>query len=225
MIDSADIDRVTVGAEVTVSVSTGSSTGFPGAFPGAFSGAGLDVAPGGADDDSAGTAGGITAADGATATGIVTEVGRVADASSGVAQYPVTIEFATDDTAFSIGTSISGAITVTVADDVVQVPIRAVTTDAGTSTVEVALGGRADGRTETRTVTTGVSAGGQIEITDGLEEGEQVVVESVVIAGGGGSDATRGFPGGGELPAGGQIPGGGQLPSGFQIPSGGGAGR
>ena len=229
MIDSADIDRVTVGAAVTVSVSTGSSSGFPSGFPGGFPGAATGNATGGAGGGNAGdtgaAAGDTSAATGTTATGTVTEVGRVADASSGVAQYPVSIEFATDDSAFSIGTSISGAITVTVEDDVVQVPLRAVTTDSGASTVEVALAGTANGKTEIRTVTTGASAGGQIEITEGLDEGEQVVVENVVITGGGSDGGEGGFPGGGQLPSGGQIPGGGQLPSGFQIPTGGGAGR
>ena len=57
-----------------------------------------------------------------------------------------------------------------------------------------------------RTVTTGQSAGGMIEITDGLEEGEQVVVVSTVITGGDGGQLPGGL--GGELPGGGQAPGG-----------------
>jgi macrolide-specific efflux system membrane fusion protein len=146
----------------------------------------------------------------------VTEVGRVADASSGVAQYPVTIEFATDDAAFSIGTSITGSISTTVKDDVIQVPVRAVTTGNGESTVRVALDGKTDGRTEARTVTIGESAGGQMEITDGLEEGEQVIVESVVITGGGGNDGGTQLPGGGQLPDRVFVPGNGQIPSGAQ---------
>ena len=62
--------------------------------------------------------------------------------------------------------------------------MRAVTTDAnGKSTVTVALDGKTNGRTATRTVQTGKSAGGQIEITSGLKEGDQVVVTTTIPAG------------------------------------------
>ncbi len=40
-------------------------------------------------------------------------------------------------------------------------------------------------------MTTGESAGGQIEITDGLEEGQQVIVENVVITGGNTGNGNR----------------------------------
>jgi macrolide-specific efflux system membrane fusion protein len=55
---------------------------------------------------------------------------------------------------------------------VLQVPARAVTTTNGTPTVTV----RHNGRTETHTVKTGLTANGMVEITNGLKEGEQVVV-------------------------------------------------
>ena len=90
-----------------------------------------------------------------------------------------------------------------------QVPTRAVsTTTNGKSTVTVATDGKLDGPTETRTVTTGLTAGGQTEITSGLKEGEQVVVTlpaalggfSRTGSGGGGSGGggSGGFGGGGS---------------------------
>ena len=140
---------------------------------------------------------------GATATGTVTAVGQVASASSGVAQYPVTVTFSTDNTQFSVGSTVTGAIQSVAADNVLQVPVRAITTDAnGNTTVTVALDGKTNGRTATRTVQTGKSAGGVIEITSGLQEGDQVIVTTTIPAGlPTNGTGTRNTPGGaGQFP-------------------------
>jgi multidrug efflux pump subunit AcrA (membrane-fusion protein) len=71
---------------------------------------------------------------------------------------------------------VSGSIATNVRNDVLQVPVRAVTTSNGVSSVTVATKGKANGPTEVRTVKTGAVANGMVEITDGLKEGEQVVV-------------------------------------------------
>ena len=108
--------------------------------------------------------------------------------------------FSTDNAQFSVGSTVTGAIQTVVADNVLQVPIRAITTDAnGKTTVTVALDGKTNGRTATRTVQTGKSAGGQIEITSGLQEGDQVIVTTTVPAGltTNGGAGTRGT---GQLP-------------------------
>jgi multidrug efflux pump subunit AcrA (membrane-fusion protein) len=108
-VDSSQVDRVQPGAPVTVSVSTGSSDTFSGGFfPGAVRRS--DAGTGNTGNASGGTG---TTGNGTTVTGIVYEVGKVADASSGVAQYPVTIAFSTDDASFSIGTSVTGDISST----------------------------------------------------------------------------------------------------------------
>ena len=148
-VDSSQVDRVAVGASVAVSVSTGSSSGRGGFnFPAFGSGnANRNGNSGNGDAGNGNAANGNTtngAAGGATATGTVTEVGKIADASSGVAQYPVTIAFSTDDASFSVGTSITGAISSTIKDDVLTVPVRAVSTENGESTVTVALDGTTD---------------------------------------------------------------------------------
>jgi multidrug efflux pump subunit AcrA (membrane-fusion protein) len=206
-VDSSQVDSVKLGAEVTVSVSTGSSTdNLGGFFPRQIDGNG--TTGNGTTGNNGGTG---TTGNGTTVTGIVTDVGKVADASSGVAQYPVSIDFSTDDASYSIGTSITGAISSAIKDDVVQVPVRAVSTSNGQSTVTVALDGTTTGRTETVKVTTGDSAGGQIEITGGLEEGQQVIVENVVVTGGDTGNGNGGeLPGGGKFPGGRQVSGGGQ---------------
>ena len=109
---------------------------------------------------------------GARPTGTVTEVGAVADASSGVATYPVTVTFADTSGHYNAGADATVEITYAQKPDVVQVPVFAVTTTNGTSTVMVS----GNGHEETRTVTTGLTSGNMIEITSGLTAGEQVVV-------------------------------------------------
>ncbi len=98
-VSSADVAKVAVGQSATLTVSTSSSSstsaggfrGFPGGvFPGA------DPTTGNATTGTAATGSArssATGAAGATATGSVTEVGAVADASSGVATFPVTVTF------------------------------------------------------------------------------------------------------------------------------------
>ena len=60
--------------------------------------------------------------------------------------------------------------------DVVQVSTLAITTTDAGSTVVVATDGTTTGPTETRTVTTGLTANGNTEITSGLKAGEKVVI-------------------------------------------------
>ena len=216
-VDSSDIQQIAAGqsAAVTVSTASTSTNPFGGAFPGggafpagggafptggnggAFPGGGTN---GGGGNATTGGTGGTGAAgatpaattNGARATGIVTDVGRVATASSGVARYTVTVEFSDDSGDFSIGTSVSAAITTSQRTDVIQVPAQAITTTNGSSTVLVAVDGTADGATEVRPVATGQTVNGQTEITSGVQPGEQVIVE---LAGGAGR---FGQPGGAQ---------------------------
>ncbi|MET0911024.1 MAG: biotin/lipoyl-binding protein [Ilumatobacteraceae bacterium] len=213
-VDSTEIESIDVGQPVSITEAVSSSTTtFPGAFPGGggsfpggivFDGGGPVVAPSdvptddGAAADEEADSGPVIAIDASVATGVVTGVDEIADASSGVATYSVTVAFTDDTSTFFIGTSVVADITTSERTDVVQVPLQAVTTGPEGSTVEVALDDSADGATETRSVTTGETSGMMIEITDGLEPGEQVVIEIDVPADFGGG---RGGPGGvGAIP-------------------------
>ncbi len=127
----------------------------------------------------------------------------------------MTISFDSTDAAFSVGTTVTGDITVDQRQNVVQVSSLAITTANGVSTVVVAKDGTTTGPTETRTVTTGLVSGGSTEITAGLKAGEQVIVSITrpgAFTGGGtnngGTNGGGGFtpPQGGELRFGG--PGG-----------------
>ena len=171
-LDASQVASVKVGQPVAVTLvtSTSSATGFRGFAGGA--------APGGADHrpgpDLRPTARATPARSSGTtaATGTVTSVASVADASSGVAKYAVVVSFTDTSGSYNAGASVSVAVTYAQTGDTLSVPVRAVTTTNGTSTVEVSSGGG----TESRTVTTGITANGMVQITSGLSAGEQVVV-------------------------------------------------
>ncbi len=207
-IDSDNIDKVAVGqsAKLTVTTSSASSTGgLPAGFPAFLGGGG-----GGAAGQPSSGLGSNSSSTGASATGTVTSVSKVADASSGVAKYPVTIAFTADSKDFYVGATVTGDISTDVRNNVVQVSSRAITTTNGTSTVVVATDGTLNGSTETRTVKTGLTANGMTEITSGLKVGDKVIV------------TTPGLPSGFSPPSGGTNGGGFQPPSGggFQPPGG-----
>lgn len=219
-VSSADVGQVSAGQNVslttTSSTSSSNAGGFPGggAFPGgggAFPGGGAipgggGVGGGGQGNGNAanGQGGGRTGRSGATASGTVTEVGKVASASSGVATYPVTVTFAADPAQFFVGGSVTAQITTTKIDNVVQVPSQAVTTDADGSSVQLSTDGTAD-HTETRTVTTGITASGMVQITAGLNAGDKVVVTQF---------RPPGLTGGGQAPTQNPAGGAGQRPAG-----------
>lgn len=76
-----------------------------------------------------------------------------------------------------------------------QVP-TALSTANGKTVVTISDDGKVGGPTETRVVTTGITAGGQTEITSGLKVGEQVVITLPTFFGTGGTGGTTGRTGG-----------------------------
>ena len=209
-VSSSDIGNVAAGQSVTLTLTTSSASAFPRGFGGGFGGAfGGGRAEGGTD--ATGRTSQRAPGAGPTATGTVAEVAKVATASSGVAQYPVTVDFTADSNDFYIGATVTGAIATNVRENVLQVPVRAVSVDNGASTVTVATNGKLSGPTATRTVKTGATANGMVEITDGVREGESVVViVRQFSATGNGSNPSGGtFPGGGNFSGRGRFPGGG----------------
>lgn len=214
-IDGADIEKVVAGQAVTISLSTstgnnrglggggGGAFSFPGggapggAFPGGGFAGGGGAQPGGTTaNGQAGTGAGVRNV--ASVTGTVTDVSAVADASSGVAKYSVTISFDDDSGDYNPGATVDARITYAEKQNAVLVPVLAVSAANGESTVRVKSGDS----TQTRTVTTGLTSGNMVEITSGLRPGEQVVVTARTFG-------TGGAPGMGQRsPAGGQRGGG-----------------
>ncbi|MCU1355288.1 MAG: secretion protein HlyD [Acidimicrobiales bacterium] len=198
-VDSADVSNVKVGqvGAVTVSTNTATTSRFGGFGGGGFAGGGF---PGGGNANAGanGSTNGSTttttapAAPTQGAQGLVTEVSKVADASSGVASYPVTVAFNDTSGDYNVGATVTVAITYAEVQNAIQVPTLAVTTTNGASTVTVS----SNGKDETRTVTTGLTSGSMEQITSGLKEGETVVLAFPGGLGGGG--ARPGGQGGGQ---------------------------
>jgi hypothetical protein len=119
-------------------------------------------------------------------------VGAVADASSGVATFPVTVTFDAAPDKFFVGATVAGQIVTSATGDVIQVPARAVTTATdGSTTVALSTDGTAD-HTKTQAVTTGITSGGLIEIKSGLSVGDQVVIIRRTFPGAGAGGGTGG---------------------------------
>ena len=138
----------------------------------------------------------------------MTSVGAIADASSGVASFPVTVTFESPSDELTVGSTVDVEIVYERIDDAIQVPAQAVANDGDASTVVV----RTDDGDETRTVETGVTSGGMVQITSGIEAGEQVVITlatGVPTGGDNDGDGGLGGGGGGFTPPPGFTPGGG----------------
>lgn len=156
----------------------------------------------------------VTPSGGTTsATGTVTSVGTIASSSSGVSSFPVVVTVTGNPTGFYGGDTATVAVIYQEVTDAIQVPVAAVTQTNGQPTVVVVV----NGRHETRTVTTGTQANGEIQITSGVAAGDQVVVEVPSFAVGrtrlGTGTGTGSGSGGFEGPTG--IGGSGGPPSGF----------
>jgi len=207
-LDATDVKNLSVGDKAKITLVTSSSSsagGFPGGgFPGGGGGfPGGGAVPGGGSGATGSGTSSRQVAGTSAASGTVTEVSSVADASSGVAKYAVTVSFTDTSGSYNAGASVSVAVTYAEVADTLSVPSRAVTTSSGTSTVTV----QTDGGTQTRTVQTGLTVDGMTQITSGLSAGESVVLSTPTFGGGGGQP-TGGLPSGVSIPSGGGATGG-----------------
>ena len=188
--DSSDIGSIASGQSAKVALTTGSSQrdrlGGGNFFR--FGG------PAAANDTTNATATTTpVASNAATSTGAVSTVSSVADASSGVASYPVVVTFNDSSGSFNVGATVQVDISVASIKDAIQVPAAAVTNDGNGSTVTV----RTAKGDETRSITTGLTSGSMVQVTKGLAEGEQVVISFPGLR-----NVTRGNNGAGAATAG-----------------------
>ena len=153
-----------------------------------------------------------------TIYGTVAEIGLLSSSTGGVASYPVTVAVTGSPDGLHDGESADVSIIYERRTDVLTVPAAAVTTDDDGRTVVTQEG--ADGATVTTAVTVGETSGNLVEITDGLAEGDEVLVTTFSPrasgSGDGSGDTEQGFPGGGEMPdfSSGEMPDFSQLPGG-----------
>lgn len=154
-----------------------------------------------------------------TFTGEVTAIGDTASASGGVAKYTVSLTIPKDDR-MKQGMNASATITIDSRENVVTIPVNALQEEGSKVFVytEQDDDGNLSGEKE---VTTGLSNGTTVEITDGLEEGETVYYNKT-----GNTNSSSGSDGfqGGDFGGGDGFPGG-DMPSGGSGGPGGNGGQ
>ncbi|MDD5290764.1 MAG: efflux RND transporter periplasmic adaptor subunit [Patescibacteria group bacterium] len=131
-------------------------------------------------------------------TGEVAEIDAIGTVSQGVVSYNVKVAFDVQDERVKPGMSTSVNIIVDSKQDVLLVPIGAVKTRGETNYVQVLV----NGQPQSKTVTIGSSNDTMTEIISGLEEGEEVVTQTVSGSSSNNSSSTdknSGGPGGGMM--------------------------
>jgi multidrug efflux pump subunit AcrA (membrane-fusion protein) len=144
----------------------------------------------------------------------VVSIASLPDTSGNVVEYPVTLRLKQHDDQLKPGMTASAEVVVSQVDGAVTVPSAAI--GPGDSVTV-----RADGKDETRRVTTGLVGDSTTEVVSGLKAGDEVVIESTPVTTGGAGGGAGGGLGGRGAFGGGGVGGGG--PPGGGPPGGGGA--
>ncbi|MBA3046878.1 efflux RND transporter periplasmic adaptor subunit [Patescibacteria group bacterium] len=113
-----------------------------------------------------------------TATGKVFEVDTLGTVNQGVVSYKIKISFDVEDDRIKPGMSVSISVITSSKQDVLLAPIGAVKTSAGASYIEVLQ----DGKLIRKTVKTGLGNDTMIEIVEGVNDGEQVITQTINTA-------------------------------------------
>jgi multidrug efflux pump subunit AcrA (membrane-fusion protein) len=144
------------------------------------------------------------AIDGLTLTGKVEQVSTVGTNSSGVVTYPATISFDSIDAKVKPGMSLTATITTDVQQNVLMVANSAVKTSTdGTSSYVLLM---QNGKPVSQTVKVGKSNDTDTEITNGLNEGDTVVTQTISATAATATSSSRSSssgPGAGGLSGGG----------------------
>ena len=177
-VDDTEISKLKVGQSATVSPSSssggsggnnGPTFNFGGFAPGGF---GNRTSNSNSNSSSSNSSSNTATTPTTSTTAKVTSVGAIASASSGVATFPVVVTITGSTSGLYSGATGQATITYKQLTNVVQVPALAVSQSNGQSSVTVSV----NGKKTRRVVTTGITSGGQVQITSGLQAGEQVVV-------------------------------------------------
>jgi HlyD family secretion protein len=115
------------------------------------------------------------AVSGLSVTGEIVKVDALGTVSQGVVSYVVTIAFDVQDERVKSGMSTSVNIIINAKQDVLMVPIGAVKKSGEASYVESLF----NNQIQKITVTTGLSNDTMIEITEGLNEDEEVITQTI----------------------------------------------
>lgn len=149
----------------------------------------------------------LDAVEGEEFEGTITKVSSSATEGSSSVKYPVEITLEkTED--MMLGMSASATISISEAENAVLIPVSALQEKGDSSFVytEKDEDGNLSGEVE---VETGLSDGSQVEITEGLKEGDTVYYMKSESTDSTGAESGMGMPGGGKAPSGGEAPSGG----------------
>jgi macrolide-specific efflux system membrane fusion protein len=149
---------------------------------------------------------------GAEVSGRIATISPTATVDNNVNSYPVTVSLDSVPDGVRIGQTVSVAVTTADAQDAVRVPAAAVRGTGQRHTVDVV---GVDGKHETRAVQVGVQGDQFVQITDGLQAGDQVAITIPTATNQTGAGTTR-FGGGGGFNGGGFPGGGGNRGTGTQ---------
>ncbi|UJF32857.1 efflux RND transporter periplasmic adaptor subunit [Paenibacillus hexagrammi] len=158
----------------------------------------------------------VDAISGKTFEGEVTQISNVGTTTNGVTTYDAVISIQnTDANDLKYAMTATAEIYIQDKKDILVVPLQAVTTTKGKSTVTVK---KADGTTEEKEITIGIRSKTQVEVVKGLNEGDEVVMPTRKTTTTNQQQMMGGFPGGG-MPGGG-FQGGGNFGGGSSGRSG-----
>ncbi len=107
-----------------------------------------------------------------TFTGVVAGINKLGTVSSAVTSYPATIEFDSSSDKILPNMSVSASIITNIKDNVVKVPNGSVVTQSGQTAVRELQ----KGELIFAPVTVGIKSDSETEITEGVKEGDEVVV-------------------------------------------------
>jgi macrolide-specific efflux system membrane fusion protein len=138
-----------------------------------------------------------------TVDGTVSAIAPVATSGGGVVTYPVIVTLASVPADVRAGMSVSVSVTTAQANNVLAVPVIALQGTAGNYNVEVL---QSNGQVAVTNVTVGLVTSTLAEITNGLQQGDRVVVG--VSTAQNGTTTTSGLGGLGGLGGGGTFRGG-----------------
>jgi RND family efflux transporter MFP subunit len=144
--------------------------------------------------------------------GNVTSISAFAQSQSGVVSYPISISLTVPDgVQLLAGMSATATVEIKLASHALLVPSAAVTEMGGRSVVMVMV----DGQPQPRMVTVGATDGVETEVVTGINEGDEVIVQTATTGtssgtSSGSSSSGREFPGGGIFDGGGFTIRGGQ---------------
>ncbi len=126
-----------------------------------------------------------------TFTGKIAGINKLGSVSSGVTNYPATIEFDSSSDAILPNMSVAASIITGIKDDVVTIPSAAIQTQNGESIVRILK----NGELTYTPVTTGAISTTDTEIVTGVNEGDTVVTSIIVPTTSSSSSSTSPFSG------------------------------